>query len=381
MHKAADGLFELIGKRAIGWTISASLPLCYLRKDGILDAGIPKKDDSVSFRHPSGAADAIVVIPLRQVAAEIRNGRVAADAMRPAPKRTPLEPSLPPLVRAYVVKELAYRNFRGDVDTVPAGETYLPQPAFDRASPPGRRHAVPSASQARRASRSRRRRQALSRRRTGAAQSATLSCGVGHVIETTFPTQSRLAQFRASSFDAVDNTIELTFATSTPVRRRSSYGDYYDEVLTISADAIDISRIDAGSVPLLNSHRIESLADVVGNILPNTVRIATGAASVRAKLSTARGDADVVTKVRDGVITSCSVGYAINQFNIEDRAGDVPVRRITKWTVLEISLVATPADPFAKIRGGELYGAALQAMPRNRTEFVCEPFSCTVIPG
>jgi HK97 family phage prohead protease len=200
------------------------------------------------------------------------------------------------------------------------------------------------------------------------------------VIETTFPTQSRFAQFRASSFDAVDNTIELTFATSTPVRRRSSYGDYYDEVLTISADAIDISRIDAGSVPLLNSHRIESLADVVGNILPNTVRIATGAASVRAKLSTARGDADVVTKVRDGVITSCSVGYAINQFNIEDRAGDVPVRRITKWTVLEISLVATPADPFAKIRGGELYGAALQAMPRKRAEFVCEPFEHVVIP-
>lgn len=199
------------------------------------------------------------------------------------------------------------------------------------------------------------------------------------MIETTFPTQSRLAQFRASSFDAGDNTIELTFATSTPIRRRSVRGDYYDEVLTITADAIDISRIDAGAVPLLNSHRIESLADVVGNVLPNTVRIANGAASVRAKLSTARGDQDVVTKVRDGVIRGCSVGYAINVFHIEDRAGDTPIWRITRWTVLEISLVATPADPYAKIRSGGGYAAALQAA-RKRQEFVAEPFSCTVIP-
>ena len=199
------------------------------------------------------------------------------------------------------------------------------------------------------------------------------------MIETTFPTQSRLAQFRASSFDAVDNTIELTFATSTSVRRRSVRGDYYDEILTISPDAIDISRIDSGSVPLLNSHRIGSLADVVGNVLPNTVRIANGAASVRARLSIARGDADVVDKVKSGVVSSVSVGYAINVFHIEDRAGDAPIWRITRWTVLEISLVAVPADPYAKVRSGGGYAAALQAA-RKRSEFVCEPFSHTVIP-
>ncbi|MGJ0504652.1 MAG: hypothetical protein ACR65X_13120 [Methylocystis sp.] len=110
------------------------MPVPYVHRDGYLCNAIPK-DIAADIRFPlaSGAADRIVVSPLRQVAAEIRNGRVAADAMRPAPKRTPLKPSLPPLVRAYVLKTLRYTNFRGDMDIVSPGDTHLPQPAFDRA--------------------------------------------------------------------------------------------------------------------------------------------------------------------------------------------------------------------------------------------------------
>jgi hypothetical protein len=126
--------FEVIGRQAIGAEFQIRMPVLFLRSDGHLHGGIPKEIAAdLKFPLASGAADKIVVAPLRRVAEEIRAGRVPADASRPAPKPTPIEPPLPPLVPVYVMKILRYTNFRGDMDIVSPGDTHLPAPVYERA--------------------------------------------------------------------------------------------------------------------------------------------------------------------------------------------------------------------------------------------------------
>jgi hypothetical protein len=79
------------------------------------------------------AARRIILEPLKRVAEEIRSGKVPADAKRPAPKPATIEPKMPEMRLVYVLKPLAYRNFRGDLETVEPGETHLPTPVYERA--------------------------------------------------------------------------------------------------------------------------------------------------------------------------------------------------------------------------------------------------------
>lgn len=152
----------------------------------------------------------------------------------------------------------------------------------------------------------------------------------------------------STTLDIEARTIEVIFATEAPVRRRSWDGAF-DEILVISAAAIDAGRMDSMSV--LDSHRANSLADRIGSVVPNSLKIARGEARCTIKLSRSEKAELLLQDLADGHSLPISVGYRIHkEERTEAKAGAVPTVRATKWEPLEISVVPIPADAGAKTR-------------------------------
>jgi phage head maturation protease len=210
-----------------------------------------------------------------------------------------------------------------------------------------------------------------------------MGCGTVNCIE--LPKQTRGAEIRASSFSEADNTVEVIWATGSVVRRRNIRGEVCDEELIVTPDAVNMERLNGGAAPFLNSHAAYDLSTVIGTVVAGSARIANGQETARVKLSSAPGDADVVQKIKEGVIRSVSTGYSIDRVEVVERSGDVPLWRVTRWTPLELSGVAIGADAGAHIRSTAttfpcLVGTSAATSNRPWERTFAEPFERVVIP-
>jgi len=121
-------------------------------------------------------------------------------------------------------------------------------------------------------------------------------------------------------------------ATETPVNR----GDY-QEVLRVSADAADI--VSRQPHPLLDSHNHSEQIGVVENLrFENSQLIG----DLRFRANDAGQEA--YRSIKDRVVTRVSVGYRVLE---TQRQGEMLI--VTRWELLELSLVAVPADANAEI--------------------------------
>ena len=164
--------------------------------------------------------------------------------------------------------------------------------------------------------------------------------------------QIRAASMRPSSFNENDNTIEVVWTTGASVRRYDHRrGVTFDEVLSVAPGHVRLDRLNAGA-PLLDAHDDRRLAAVIGSVVPGSARIEGGVGIACVKLSSAAADADLVQKIRDGIIRSISVGYAIHRWQIApgDNGAD-ETRTAVDWEPLELSAVPVPADAGAQFRG------------------------------
>jgi phage head maturation protease len=148
-----------------------------------------------------------------------------------------------------------------------------------------------------------------------------------------------------------ERCVELVFSTGSGVVRRDENGSEYLEVLSLEPDAIDLSRLNSGAAPLLNSHASDELTNILGVIERAWVDPVKkqGVAQVR---FSRRPDADLILQdVKDKIIVSTSVGYTVKRWKDITQAGDpMPVRLVTEWVPCEISLVGVPADPQSQVR-------------------------------
>ncbi|MTH78745.1 phage major capsid protein [Paracoccus aestuariivivens] len=135
--------------------------------------------------------------------------------------------------------------------------------------------------------------------------------------------------------DFESRTVELAFSSETPVQRW-----FGDEVLDHSAAAIRLDRLRGGAALLVN-HDWNDHIGVVENVEIGEDRIG------RAKVRFGRGPraSDILQDVVDGVKRHVSFGYAVHAIEVEKRAGQPDLIRVTDWEPYEISLVSVPADP------------------------------------
>jgi hypothetical protein len=157
------------------------------------------------------------------------------------------------------------------------------------------------------------------------------------------------AKIRSASFDADANTIEVVWSTGADVVR-DDYDGQYVERLLMGEGNVRLGRLNSGA-PLLDSHRSDGLANVIGKVVEGSAKIEDGRGTATVLLSSASADADAILKIRDGVIKNISVGYWIHKSNrIEGDKGQFAVTEVTDWEPMEISAVPIGADAGAQIR-------------------------------
>jgi hypothetical protein len=151
--------------------------------------------------------------------------------------------------------------------------------------------------------------------------------------------------------DAVDSTVEMVFTTGAAVRRYDWWEDeVFEEVLSLEPGHVRLDRLNSGAVPLLRDHR-NSVDSIAGAIVSGEIRDGKGVAVTQFD----RGD-DIAERiwrqVEKRILRNTSIGYHVYKYEVTREEGKLPIYRAVDWELMEISLVAVPADAGAGFRDG-----------------------------
>ncbi|MDA8518969.1 phage major capsid protein [Citrobacter sp. Igbk 16] len=151
---------------------------------------------------------------------------------------------------------------------------------------------------------------------------------------------TQIQQMRAINLTQISNaideqarTVELSFASETPVTREIN-GSLYNEILLCNSDNVDLSRLNDGA-PVLVEHDSMRQVGIVENARVDMDKVCR--ATVR---FSALGSATTIFgMIIEGIRPKISVGYNIRDYYFE---GNNLI--VTRWEPYEISSVSTPAD-------------------------------------
>ncbi|MDT0499703.1 MULTISPECIES: phage major capsid protein [unclassified Halomonas] len=136
------------------------------------------------------------------------------------------------------------------------------------------------------------------------------------------------------AIDEEKRTVELAFSSEAEVERWFGI-----EVLDHSEGAMRTERLEDGAAVLVN-HDWDDQVGVVESVTVGADR--RGRAVVRFGKGTRASE--VWQDVVDGIRRHVSVGYSIHKVEVEERAGQADMVRVTDWEPHEISIVSVPAD-------------------------------------
>jgi hypothetical protein len=171
-------------------------------------------------------------------------------------------------------------------------------------------------------------------------------------------TETRFADAKPSSYDAINHTVDCVISMGSPVKRF-----YGTEVLRVTPAAVDLTRMDDGSIiPLLDSHQGVGINNALGRFQKTWFK-RSGLMGTIAFNQTPNGKL-AEGMVQRGEIAGISAGYTVDEWEISDEAGrviDPEIERIrwdetgltftaVRWSLHEASLVTVPADKHSGIR-------------------------------
>ena len=158
--------------------------------------------------------------------------------------------------------------------------------------------------------------------------------------------------FRSTETDSPTSLVDITWTTGATVRRVQWDGQQYDEELIVEPDAVRLERLNHGA-PFLRAHDAYDLDSVLGVVVDGSVRIEDGIGVATVRLSDSPRDAEIVQKIRAGIIRNISVGYQTHKTELTERSGQVPLVRVVDWEPYELSAVPIGADAGAAFRALE----------------------------
>lgn len=142
-----------------------------------------------------------------------------------------------------------------------------------------------------------------------------------------------------TDFEEAENK-ELVFSVadeSPYLRHDDTFGDYY-QVLEISEDAIDTTRL-VKNMPFLKDHERTAQLGAVKRFWLKDKKLYVSVKFSRSKFAQAIKD-DIIDLIRQNT----SVGYYVNQFKRTGQIDGIPVLRAVSWTPYECSSVSVPAS-------------------------------------
>jgi len=150
-----------------------------------------------------------------------------------------------------------------------------------------------------------------------------------------------------------DRTVDVTFATETPVMDRDwnispRQDGYFNEILSCDPKHIRMERMQSGA-PVLDTHNKWSLSAILGVVercdVSNNRCDATIRFSDRAEVE------PIYQDVKSGIIRNISCGYRVYAYQQEGvDANGIPNMRAIDWEPAEISFVPVQADPKSGVR-------------------------------
>lgn len=150
-----------------------------------------------------------------------------------------------------------------------------------------------------------------------------------------------------STIDVERRTVQVTWTTGARVMR--GFWERYYEELSLNPEHVRMGRLQSGTAPLLNSHRSDDIADVIGVVESAELGAKSGTATVR--FDSGVDGEEAFRKVREGILRNLSVGYRTWKLTkIEDGADKVPVYRAVDWEPYELSMTPLGADAGAVTR-------------------------------
>ncbi|MBL8231031.1 MAG: HK97 family phage prohead protease [Bryobacterales bacterium] len=156
---------------------------------------------------------------------------------------------------------------------------------------------------------------------------------------------TRAATFEPATFNAEKRTVDVIFSTGAAVPRYDFEGRYMER-LSMAPEAVDLQDLIGG--PVLNSHDRFDVSSVLGTVDAASVDGKRGVATVRFGF----GDAAeaLMLNVEAGIVRSVSIGYTVQQKQVEKDASGARTITATRWRPVELSFVALGADAGAKVR-------------------------------
>lgn len=143
-----------------------------------------------------------------------------------------------------------------------------------------------------------------------------------------------------NAIDVENRTIEIAFASETPVKRDFGEGiGVLNEILKCTPDSVDLTRMLNGA-PLLIEH---DFTRHVGIVLDARVD-SDNVCRATVKLSSIQEAETIFTMIQEGIRTKISVGYNIESYHIEDENLIVDL-----WSPYEVSSVSVPADDYVGV--------------------------------
>lgn len=189
------------------------------------------------------------------------------------------------------------------------------------------------------------------------------------------PSLSREAQLVPATFNETNNTVEVVWTTGARVRRYDWWTESaYEEELAVTPEAVDMTRFDAGTVQVIDNHRMHGgVQSIIGIAVRGSIENGEGRATLR--LSTRAEMAGIVADIKAGIIRSISFGYNVTKYEITraiDRTDGVnmPLYRAVGWQPYEISFVTVPADADASTRSAPTSGAPCEFITRAPAQSV-----------
>jgi HK97 family phage major capsid protein len=130
-----------------------------------------------------------------------------------------------------------------------------------------------------------------------------------------------------------EDTVEMSFSSEAPVARW-----FGNEILDHKPESIDLSRADNGLAYLVD----HDTGDQVGII--RNFRIEKGKTRGDVTFSRSQRGQDMKRDVLDGIRPFTSIGYRVHEMILERESEEGNDYRVTRWSPMEGSTVAVPAD-------------------------------------
>ncbi len=151
------------------------------------------------------------------------------------------------------------------------------------------------------------------------------------------------------SLNRASRSVEVIWSTGVRSRNFVQPHGWIMEELDMAPSAVRMDVLRSGRAPVLDTHRREGAAHVLGRVV--AARIEGGRGYATLQFSTAQDVEPVWQRVVDGTLRSVSAGYRVHRYEQRrEGAGGETIFRAVDWEPYEISMVPVPIDYEAMVR-------------------------------